>query len=276
MEDTHFSPLKILASLAALTVVLSATCAHAQTDPKAVEAVRAAVASQMRSDHNDHSNWVYTDHDVTPGKNFVYKCVGSPQGELRLPVESNGHRLDASARRAALNSLESYVNDPSAQARKEKNRAHDAAQATELLKMLPDAFIWTIASETPDLLTLNYHPNPNFNPPDMESRVMSALSGQLVIERHGDLIYSLRGTLSQNVNIGFGLLARLYKGGTIDVERRDVGTNHWEIVTTHIHISGHALFFKTIGTEQDEVKTDWQPSTAQSLHDALEQLRDTK
>jgi hypothetical protein len=31
----------------------------------------------------------------------------------------------------------------------------------------------------------------------------------------------------------------------------------WQIAETHVHIRGHALFFKTIGEQEDEVKTDF-------------------
>jgi len=41
------------------------------------------------------------------------------------------------------------------------------------------------------------------------------------------------------------------------VERRQVAPGYWEITETHVHISGHALFFKTIGQQEDEVKTEF-------------------
>jgi hypothetical protein len=242
------------------------------SDPRAVAAVRAAVASQMEADRNDRSNWIYDDHDVTPDHDQNELCAGSPQGEVCRVLRSHGQPLDTASQQAETERIAKYVNDPSAQARAHKNQAHDDVQATALLQMLPNAFLWTVASETPEILTLNYVPNPGFNPPDLESRVMSQMRGQLLIARNGDLIYALRGTLSQDVKIGLGFFARLYKGGTFDVERRDVGENHWEIVETHVHISGHALFFKTIGTLQDEVKSNWRPSPAKTLREAEEIL----
>ncbi len=164
------------------------------------------------------------------------------------------------------------MHDPSAQARARKNSAHDDAQATELLKMLPDAFLWSIASETPDFITLSFRPNSAFSPPDMEARVMGAMAGQMVIARNGNRIRTLRGTLSYNILIGFGLLAKMYKGGTFDVERRLVGEEHWQITETHVHIDGHALLFHDIGQQEDEVKTDWKPSTDDTLEEAARTL----
>lgn len=161
-----------------------------------------------------------------------------------------------------------YVRDPAAQARNKRNMAHDDAQATELLKMLPDAFLWTIVSENGNETTLSFRPNPNFEGPDMQSRVMSTMAGTMVVTKNGHHIRTFRGSLTEDFRIGFGLLGKLYKGGTFDIERRDVGQGYWEITETHVHIGGHVLFFKTIGQQQDEVKTDWKPSPAQSLADA--------
>jgi predicted metalloprotease with PDZ domain len=31
----------------------------------------------------------------------------------------------------------------------------------------------------------------------------------------------------------------------------------WQIVETHVHIEGKALFFKSIGEQQDEVQTEF-------------------
>jgi hypothetical protein len=138
--------------------------------------------------------------------------------------------------------------------------------------MLPEAFIWSTVSETPEFTTLSFRPNPNFDPPDMQARVMGAMRGEMVIARNGNRIRTLRGQLSYNILIGFGILAKLYKGGTFDVERRLVGDGHWQITETHVHIGGHALLLKTIGQQEDEVKTDWKPSGDSTLEEAARTL----
>jgi hypothetical protein len=276
MPDPLSQPVKFFATLAALTFALAPSVTHAQSDPKAVAAVRAAVASQMEADRTDRTDWINTDHDVTPEHDHTHLCIGSPQGEVCRLTQDHGQPVSAATTQAETDRVAAYVNDPAAQARAHKNQAHDDVQATALLKMLPDAFIWTVASDTPELLTLSYRPDSKFDPPDMEARVMSSMAGELVIAKKGDLIRTFRGELTQEIKIGFGLIGHLYKGGTIDIERRDVGDGHWEITETHVHIGGHILFFKTIGTQQDEVKTNWHPSTARNLHEAEEQLRNAK
>ena len=242
------------------------------SQPAALEAVRAAVQSELEANRTDHTIWTYRDHDITPEQDGTYLTIETRQGTLRRLIELHGQPLSPAAAAAETQRIESYVHDPSAQAKARKNSAHDDAQATQLLKMLPDAFLWSIISETPDFITLSFRPDPAFSPPDMEARVMGAMAGQMVIARNGNRIRTLRGTLSYNILIGFGLLAKMYKGGTFDVERRLVGENHWQITETHVHIGGHALLFHDIGQQEDEVKTDWKPSTDDTLEEAARTL----
>ena len=242
------------------------------SQPEALQAIRAAVAAETEANNTDHSIWTYRDHDVTPEQDGTYSTIETREGTLRRLIAIHGEPLSPAAAAAETQRIEAYVHDPSAQAKSRKNSAHDDAQAAEMLKMLPDAFIWSTVSETPEFITLSFRPNPAFSPPDMEARVMGAMAGQVVIARNGNRIRTLRGQLTYNILIGFGLLAKMFKGGTFDVERRLVGENHWQITETHVHIGGHALLFHDIGQQEDEVKTDWKPSTDNTLEQAARTL----
>ena len=249
---------------------------RAQSQPKAQEALEAAVQSELAASRNDKSVWRYRDHDASPEKNATYETIETPKGELKRLIELNGHPIDDGARDRETRRIADYVNDPSAQARERKASAHDDAQAEEMTRMLSRAFTWSIASQTPEFITLTYRPNPGFDPPDMEAHVMSIMAGEMIIARDGNRIRTLKGALSQDVKFGFGIFGRLKAGGTFDIERRQVAPGHWEITESHVHIGGHALLFKNIGQQDDEVKTDWKPSTANNLREAEEQLRESK
>jgi hypothetical protein len=238
------------------------------SQPEALRAVRAAVHAEMLADKADQSIWTYQDHDKVPGKDAVYITIETRQGSLRRMIDLDGKPLSASATQAETQRIDHYVHDSAAQAKARKNDAHDDAQAAEMLTMLPDAFQWSMVSQTPEFITLAYRPNPGFDAPDMQARVMGAMAGQMIVARNGNRIRTLRGQLTTDVLIGYGFLAKLYKGGTFDVERREVGGGHWQITQTNVHIGGHALLFKNIGQDEDEWKTDWKPSPASTLVEA--------
>lgn len=241
-------------------------------DSGALDTVRAAVAAELQASRTDKSNWIYNEHNTTPDKNAVYKTVETPQGSLKRLVDLNGHKLSGDAQQRETDRILAYVHDTAAQARERKAAAHDDAQATEMLKMLPEAFIWTRVSQNTEAETLNYRPNPAFQPPDMQSRVMSTMSGEMVIDRGGHRIRTLKGALTGDVRIGFGILGKLDRGGTFQVERRELAPGIWQITETRVHIGGHALLFHTIGQQEDDIKTDWQPSTAKTLEEAAHVL----
>ncbi len=242
------------------------------SEPAAEAAVRSAVNSELNASKLDHSAWNYRDHDVQPGKDAVSHVIETPKGDLRRLLELNGHPLTGDAEQAELKRIHDFVNSPEQQEKKREDGAHDGAQARELLSMLPEAFLWTIASQTPEETVLRYKPNPAFHPPDMQSRVMGTMAGEIVVARDGDRIRTLRGTLTQEVRIGFGILGKIDQGGTFDVERRQIGPGIWQITETHVHIGGKALFFKSIGQQEDEVKDDYKPSTAPNLQVAEGQI----
>ena len=245
---------------------------RAQSDPAAVAAVRQAVSSELAASKADKSIWMYKERDDTGGKHALYSTIETHQGTLRRLIELNGKPLSGAAEQKEIRRIQNYVNDTAAQARAHRASIHDDAQATEMLKMLPDAFIWTKESQTADSETLKFRPNPSFDPPDMQSRVMGIMAGEMIIALPGNRIKSLRGKLTEDVLIGFGLLGKLDRGGTFDVERRMVGNGRWQITETDVHIGGHALLFKTIGQQENDVKTDWHPSPAATLQDAARLL----
>ncbi|MES2391383.1 MAG: hypothetical protein V4555_07070 [Acidobacteriota bacterium] len=262
-----------LPQLSLFLLLLSATSRAAQpSDPVALQLVRSAVQSELHFTDSDHSTWTYRDHDRVPGKDATYTAIETERGDLRRMILLNGKPLSPQASQADLVRLQNFVNDPDAQAKKRRAAAHDGEQARELLRMLPTAFLWTIATQNAETATLDYHPNPDFTPPDMQSRVMGRMAGQMIIAKDGNRIRTLKGRLTEDITIGWGLLGRLYAGGTFDIERRPVGSGHWQITETHVHIGGHALLFKTIGQQEDEEKTDWRPSPAHNLNEALQTL----
>jgi hypothetical protein len=242
------------------------------SETHAKELIRAAVQSELAAAERDHSVWTYRDRNKTADKDAVYEVVDTLQGSVRRMIESDGHPVDSETRQRETERIRDFVHDSSAQAKQHKANVHDDAQAREMLTMLPDAFIWTLKSDTGDLVTLSFRPNSDFHAPDMEARVMGTMAGELTIAKADNRIRTLRGTLSDDVKIGFGVLGKLRQGGTFDVERREVAPHHWEITETRVHIDGRALLFKTIGQQEEDVKFDWKPSTAKTLEEAAKQL----
>lgn len=264
---TRFSALVLLIAVLACSQPL-----QGQNQPAALGLIKEAVSAELLAARTDITPWNYLEHNVEPGKDTLSQVVETPQGDLHRLLEMNGQRLTGSAEQAELNRLRTFVADASEQATQRKNGDADGKQAREFLRMLPTAFFWTVSGENAQSIALTFRPDPSFNPPDSQSKVLSVLAGQIIVNRSAHRIESIRGTLTSDVRFGFGIFGRIDKGGTFNVERRELLPGKWQIVETHVHIGGRALFFKTIGQQQDETRSDWHLSTAPTLQEALEQL----
>ncbi len=217
--------------------------------------VEQAVSTELRMNNEDHTRWKYLDDERDKGS--VSIVVETDAGSVKRLMELQGHPLSADDARAEDLRIQDFIHDPAKLEKKRKDGASDDKSARELLAMLPDAFTWKVASDNGPNYHLQFAPDPSFRPPDMQARVLGAMSGELVVEKKQHRIATISGRLTQDVTIGFGLLGRLKAGGTFRVERREILPKLWAITETHVHIDGKALLFKQIGQQQDELQTDF-------------------
>ena len=232
--------------------------------------VRQAVQTELVASDNDHSHWLYFEIDRQPSKIIKQWVAEATLVSLHRVIERDGQTLSESEQRQEMSA---FINDPHAQAKQHKSGQHDDEQAAELTKMLPDAFIWTKSGEQGNNIWLHFKPNPEFHPPDLEARVFAAMEGDMAVDRDQHRIVTLKGRLIRDVKIAYGLLGNLEAGGTFDVERRELGPKIWQITEAHVHIHGHALIFKTISEEEDDVKSHFAPIGAStSLQQAQNEL----
>ena len=258
--------MKLLGPLTIL--VFAASGSHAQ-DARTL--IRSAVQNELNADRNDHTAYCYLDHDVTPDHDILNYVIETPQGLVRRKLEDHGRKLTAGERSADNAHLQQLIADAAEQSKRRKDEAHDDDQAQQMLKLLPQAFVWTVKAETPETVTLDFKPDPDYKPKDMEAKVFSVMAGQVVVARQSNRLQTIEGTLTSDIKIGFGLFGKLQQGGTFHVERREVVPGHWQVVTTDVHILGH-VFFKTIGSQEDEQRADFKVSNAQTMQQAYEEL----
>jgi hypothetical protein len=220
----------------------------------AKQIVQQAVNTELAANRDDQSHWRYLRHE---GVGDVAVVVETEDGAISRHIEVDGRPAPAATIGGENAYIEKFIHDPGMRQRQRHDGEHDEKDATELLNLLPQAFDWKMESETPETYVLAFKPDPKFRPPDMEARVMGEMEGTLIVDKAQHRIVTMKGKLAEDVTIGWGILGRLKQGGTFNVERRQVAPGFWEITETHVHISGRALFFKTIGQQQDEVKTEF-------------------
>jgi hypothetical protein len=228
---------------------------NAQPAQDAQQIASQAVRTELCADAADHTLWIYYDQDRKPDSSVKQWVAETRAGTLNRVLERDGQSLDEAAQQNGMNS---FIGDSSAQAKQRKADRHDDGQATEMLSMLPTAFIWSTVSTQGGRTLLHFTPNTSFHPPTWESRVFAAMEGEMTVDDAQHRIVSLKGRLIHDVKFGGGFFGELKAGGTFDVERRETGSGEWQITQTHVHIDGHALLFKSIAEDEDEEKSNFE------------------
>jgi hypothetical protein len=231
--------------------------------------VREVVENEVKVAESDHSRWMYRQHHVDDETNVEKECIDSTHGAVCRRLAENGRPLSPEDQEKEKERLLKLGKDPEQQMKLQQARKKDNDKALNMLKMLPEAFQYQYEGTSGNLVRLRFVPNPNFDPPNREARVFHDMVGFMWVDPNAKRIEEISGKLIKDVDFGFGLLGRLYRGGTFHVKRADVGYGHWETTLLDVKIRGKALFFKTIKADQQETtdnfkRVDGNPSVAQA------------
>lgn len=268
-----------------MLLALSAAPAAAQQkhDLDAMALVRQAAKNEIQA--ADEQNYFmfkdtveYKDHSATR------EVLRTSQGGLKATLLMNGRPLTADERRKDDEKLQKFANDPDARQKKREANKEEDKRAELMLTSLPDAFNYTYVGtdhgpQGEELVHLKFTPNPNFQPPNHETAVYQGMQGDLTIDRRAMRIAKIDGTLFKDVDFGWGILGKLYKGGRFVIVQRDVGGGHWEEVQETLQFYGKILMVKSLTVWSTETMTDFRPipsnlTTAQAL-DMLHKSVDT-
>jgi hypothetical protein len=273
------TPARRLLSRSALFFFLLASASSVRVAAGASQGARAfvhaVVTNELAADANDHSRWMYRDDNKVPDAHTVKLVIQTSQGDLSKTIEKDGHPLTPQQQKDDEQKIDAFVNDASVREKQKHDSEQDAEKANALTKLLPDAFLWSVTERKGAETTLHFEPDPKFDPPSHEARVFAAMEGVMVVNTKQKRIRQLKGSLTRDVDFGYGLLGKLEKGGTFEIERTQIAPGVWDITTTHIRIQGHALIFKSIGEQQDEITSHYHPTPPSwTLAEAAKMLKD--
>lgn len=274
---SFFTPHKTRAARWAAFFLLSLSVpavAQQKSDIDPIALVRQASKNEIRA--TDQQSYFmfkdtieYKDHSVTRA------VVRTPLGGLKSTLMINGRPLTAEERKKDDEKLEKFANDPEARRKKHEANQEEDKRAELMLTSLPDAFNYTYEGtdrgpQGEELVHLKFTPNPSFQPPNHETAVYQGMQGDLIIDRHAMRIAKIDGTLFKDVDFGWGILGKLYKGGRFLIVQRDVGGGHWEEVQETLQFNGKILLVKSLTVWSTETMTDFRPipsnlTTAQAL-----------
>ena len=258
----------LLAFAVAFTLLapLSAGFAQGQMTPEEVGAdptalVRNAAYNELHA-RGGHP-YRYTLHKIDNGKMTTKEIVETRDGDVARLIATGDQPLSGDAEQAEIDRLNNLLAHPEIQAHRHKKEQEDDTRANEMIRLLPDAFVYhyegMVEGPNGPCFRLSFKPNPNFTPPDREGEVYHGMAGELWIDQREQRMVKLEAHLIADVNFGWGILGRLFKGGTILVEQKDVGDGHWETTHMALRLHGKILMIKSLDMQTTEDASNFEP-----------------
>jgi hypothetical protein len=243
--------------------VLAATMCAAQAPPAipATQLVREVVYNELH-DHEHHGYWRYLAERHLAQGEVVEDQIETADGTVKQVVLVNHRPPTAAARQNERTRLEHLLASDADKARLRQEHFEDEMRIGRILSLLPDAFLFDYVGAEDGCWHFRFHPNPRYGAQSIESRIFHAMTGDLWIDSRMKHLVRLEGQLQSNVDFGFGILGRLYKGGWFRLERERVGANDWKTSRLEMHMNGRAMLFKTIARETCEFRRDFTPVPA--------------
>jgi hypothetical protein len=199
--------------------------------------------------------------------------IETVDGTIHPLLLIDGHEPSPAERKQDDDQLRKLMHNPKAQLAMKKNREEDEKKLDELLRAIPDAFLFERQGDQGRLEELRFRPNPAYNPSTYEESVLHAMSGVVLVDLQEKRLVNLTGTLMQQVNFGYGLIGQLKKGGTIEVKRVRLSPGIWKTSSAKIDLNGRIVLFKTIRKQPDEMYSDFKPLAVDtSIDQALQRI----
>jgi hypothetical protein len=209
------------------------------------------------------------------------EVIESKQGNIARLVQRNGQPITPAQNAAERIRLLADLDSPDDFLKHQKRGVEIRNEALDLIRLLPQAMLYTFTPGQPQLqnksgreIVLDYRPNPAFHPPTMAANLLVSLQGRVWIDAQSGCIDRIDAQITRPVEFGFGLLAKIFPGGTIEFEQTHITGDRWAYSHLEEHLTARVLLVKTV--PQNASLTSWdfrpispQPSFQEAIHELL-------
>ncbi len=225
------------------------------------ELVRLAVANEAAAADTSTVNHMFLSRRQTPKGSQTRLYVETDDAIAAMLIADNDRPLTPQQEQGESNHLKWLMANPDQLRKKHAREKEDADRTLRIVKALPDAFRYRYASAEnsagPQLVRVDFVPNPSYSPPTHVEQVLTGMRGYLLIDTVARRLARIDGTLFKDVSFGWGIFGRLDKGGHFLVTQADLGDGSWDITEMKLDISGRILLFKSLSMVSDEVFSDF-------------------
>jgi hypothetical protein len=248
-----------------LTPTLKASPPAASSESITQEAVPTLVSDVVRYQLEDfrHTGWGlrYRLHRVDSKDDNIRELIESSDGNVARTFTRHGKPLtdeEAAQEEKRLRSI-----TPAELAKRRRDSDSSDRYGVELIGALPRAMRYTLVPGQPQLpqfsqsqVVLDYGPNSDFHPQTTSQQLLSGIAGRLWIDAETHHLLRIEVNVTKNLNLMFGILARIYQGGTLTYEQQAVGDGHYAYRYIAINVMLRELMVKVVPYRETLTATD--------------------
>jgi hypothetical protein len=190
---------------------------------------------------------------------FREEVIETVDAPVRHLLAVDGHPPTSAEMKEENERHEQLLNNASRRQGLQKQQHSDDKKMEELLRIVPEAFVFEDQGQEGQSERIAFRPNPEFKPKTYEQRILHALNGTVFIDLRDKRIARLSGSLGTPVVFGHGVIGYVEQGGMTDITRVQLSPGVWKTSVEKIDIDGRFVLLKTINKHQDESRTDFEP-----------------
>ena len=268
-------------SAATLALGAQAPSANATAEMSPRGWADAASANELHIIEDDGTFPVrYRIHKVDAKGDVTREVIECREGTVARLIERNGLALTHEEDDAERHRLLAILDNPSDFLRHQKRNIGARNYATALVKLMPEAMLFSYAPGQPQppgvttpQVVLDFRPDPRFKPPTMTAEILTGLEGRMWIDKTAMRMTRVDGRIVRAVNFGWGVLAHVYPGGTVEFEQAEVAPERWIYSRVDENITVREMMMKTAVQKAQMSVSDVRVLPAQlSYREAINQL----
>jgi len=207
--------------------------------------------------------------------------IESRDGMVARMIAKDGRLLTPDEDAAERDRLQHLLDEPSDFYSHHKHDQQDKNRAVNLVKLLPQAMLFSYAADQTPVsnssapqVVIDYKPNPAFKPPNIEAEALQGLSGRIWIDKNSAHMVRMHADVTSDISFGWGLLARIYRGGSLQLDQTDAGPR-WMFQHLDERLTVRALLVKTINVNVSLQEGNYSTIPAMNFQDAIHTLLST-
>jgi hypothetical protein len=195
----------------------------------------------------------------TNGRLWNELVVETSDGSMQRLIAEDRKPLSGNQRIAEDQRIAYLANHPGEFRRKDQRRKEDEARMPELLREIPNIFLFRSLDSEGNYTRIAFQPNPSFHEESYQDRVVHAMAGVLIIHKPDMRLCELDAHLEHKVEFGFGILGVLRDKTNLSLVREEVSAGQWTTAKLRFHLDGSVLLLKTISRDLDSSRYGFKP-----------------